>query len=374
MSKDGVIFCSIDDKNQAYVKCLFDEIFGEKNFITTFPKKGSGGRQDSSHYAIVHEYLICYALSIANFVSGKIATNKKYRFFDEKKGLHYDEQLLRKWGDNSRREDRPNLFYPIYYNESSNKLSIERKHTDDIEIIPMLDAQNEGCWRWGKTTMQEAFDDDLVSVKKKKSDYIPYEKLYEDPGERTSKLYSSWIDNIDTSTGKKLFKTILPPELFKYPKAVDYIEIIINMATSKDDAIIIDFFAGSGTTGHAVLDLNQIGGKRTFILCQQNEITDTTPNGIAYDVTSKRLKRIMTGECYDGSKDFSWIKDHTPYGGKLEVYEINEISNKRAVEGKTPFDVIDETLYGQEKMNAQDKIAWVCNNFAHTQMVEQKED
>lgn len=121
------------------------------------------------------------------------------------------------------------------------------------------------------------------------------------------------------------------------------------MIAAKDDAIVLDFFAGSGTTGHAVLELNKDGGKRTFILCQLNEITDTTPNGIAYDVTSKRLKRIMTGECYDGNKDFKWAKDNAPYGGKLDVYEIAEVANSSAIEGKTPFDVIDETLYGKEK-------------------------
>ena len=90
-------------------------------------------------------------------------------------------------------------------------------------------------------------------------------------------------------------------------------------------------------------------GNRTFILCQLNEITDTTPNGIAYDVTSKRLKRIMTGECYDGSKDFKWAKDNEPYGGNLDVYEIASVANNEFVEGKSPFDVIDETLYGKER-------------------------
>ncbi|MBR4926383.1 MAG: site-specific DNA-methyltransferase [Prevotella sp.] len=376
LSERGVIFCSIDDKNQAYVKCLFDEVFREKNYITTIPKKGSGGRQDSKHFAIVHEYLLCYAKSIDNYESGKILVNKEYRYYDEEKNLNYNEQLLRKWGDNSRREDRPNLFYPIYFNPNDNSLSVKRENDEDVEIYPMLDANNEGCWRWGKTTMGEAFKEGLVVVKVKRSEYIPYEKVYEEPDVSSSKLYTSWIDDIDTSTGKTLFKTIIPPEQFKYPKAVDYIERIINMSTANKDAVILDFFAGSGTTGHAILDLNNIdGGHRTFIICQQNEITETTPNGIAYDVTSKRLKRIMTGECYDGSKDFKWIEDNEPYGGKLEVYEIAEVSNASASPGQTPFDVIDETLYGIDKFKtAREKIEWVCNNFSQTQMTVNKED
>ena len=148
------------------------------------------------------------------------------------------------------------------------------------------------------------------------------------------------------------------------------------MATGRKDVVVLDFFAGSGTTGHAVLELNKAdGGNRTFILCQLNEKTETTPNGIAYDVTSKRLKRIMTGECYDGNKDFKWIEENEPYGGNLEVYEIAEVSNANATEGQTPFDVIDETLYGKERFaSAREKIEWVCNNFFQTQMTVNHED
>lgn len=370
LSEDGVIFCSIDDKNQAYVKCLFDEVFNEKNFITSFPKKGSGGRQDSKHFAIVHEYLLCFAKSKDDYKSVKIPIDKKYRFYDRVKNKHYNEQLLRKWGDNSRREDRPNLFYPLYYNEETNMLSLESDSTSKEYVIkPMLDSINEGCWRWGKSTMKEAIDNGLITVKKnKKGDFIPYELVYESGDE--DKLYSSWIDKIDNATGKTLLKTILPPEQFKYPKAVDFIELIVNMATPKKDATVLDFFAGSGTTGHAVLELNRADeGRRTFILCQLNEKTDTTPNGIAYDVTAKRLKRIMTGECYDGNKNFKWAEENEPYGGKLEVYEIAEVNNANAISGQTPFDVIDETLYGKVKFaTTKEKIDWVCSNFEHTQM------
>ena len=137
----------------------------------------------------------------------------------------------------------------------------------------------------------------------------------------------------------------------------------------------MDFYAGSGTTGHAVCNLNSDGGNRVAILCQINEITDENPNGIALDVTSKRLKRVMTGICYDGTNDFVWLKDNEPLGGSLDVYEIKSVSNAEHVCGKTPFDVIDETLYGKEKFdNLEDKIRWVCENFEVTQdkLVEKK--
>ena len=117
-----------------------------------------------------------------------------------------------------------------------------------------------------------------------------------------------------------------------------------------------------------MLELNkEDGGNRTFILCTNNEVTKSNPNGIAYDVTSKRLKRVMTGECYDGSKDFKWNKDHQPLGDNLDVYEIEQVSNINQTPGECAFDVIDETLYGIDKLEPKEKIKFVCENFSVTQ-------
>ena len=177
-------------------------------------------------------------------------------------------------------------------------------------------------------------------------------------------LLLDWGDNQDS---EKELKEIFGDKLFDYSKPTKLIYNLIK-STRIEDSIVLDFFAGSGTTGHAVLDLEEKeSGNRTFILCQLNEKTDSTPNGIAYDVTAKRLKRIMTGECYDGSKNFEWIKKNKPYGGNLDVYEIDKVADFNYSEGKSPFDVIDETLYGQPKFaTLQDKIDWVCTHFADT--------
>ena len=187
-----------------------------------------------------------------------------------------------------------------------------------------------------------------------------------------------YVENDFSNTnGKKDLESIIPNanSYFKNPKPVSLISALIDLVCVKDDAIILDFFAGSGTTGQAVLERNRNGKCNTFLLCQINEKTDETPNGIAYEVTSKRLKRIMTGVCYDNTSNFSWIKSNMPYGGKLEVYEIAEVSNTSATPGNTPFDVIDETLYGQKKFKTtREKIEWVCSKFSKTQMTVNKED
>lgn len=151
-------------------------------------------------------------------------------------------------------------------------------------------------------------------------------------------------------------------------KPLRLIKQLIDSVSMSNDITVLDFFAGSGTTGHAVLDLNKDGGSRKFILCQINEKTDESPNGIAYDVTSKRLKRMMTGVCYDGSRNRNWLAGESPYGGNLDVYEIERIPNHLTADGKTPFEEIDETLYGKERFKTlKEKIDWVCQNFANAQ-------
>jgi len=185
------------------------------------------------------------------------------------------------------------------------------------------------------------------------------------PGKRIDTLWNDLPEN--STASKELEKIFNLKGIFDNPKPTELIKRCIDIGPK--NAVVLDFFAGSGTTGQATLELNrQDDGNRTFILVQNNEITDTTPNGIAYDVTVKRLKRVMTGSCYDGTNDFEWLKDNEPLGDNLDVYENEEISSFRAVEGKTPFDLIDETLYGQEKFKSiKEKIEWVCENFEITQ-------
>ena len=186
---------------------------------------------------------------------------------------------------------------------------------------------------------------------------------------RESNLSSlALVDNEYSNDNAKKELDKIIGSVFDNPKSTTLIKKLISLI-NKEDVIVLDFFAGSGTTGHAVLEMNrEDDGNRQFILVTNNEITEQNPNGIAYDVTTKRLKRVMTGECYDGTKDFKWLENNAPLGDNLDVYEIAEVANFESTEGKTPFDVIDETLYGVEKFaTVQEKVEWVCDNFEITQ-------
>ncbi len=363
LKDDGIIFCSIDDKNQAYLKCLFDEVFGEINMIACICRESIKGGSKAKNIKHVHDYVLVYAKQLKNGGTDKVLLlgdefeEKNAFVFEDEKGKYAKGRELNKWGAGSRREDSPSMWYPI-------------KGPNDEDVYPIRNDGSEGRWRWGKKKMAKALEDgNVIFEKRENGTYIAYEKVrYNKKKNRqlVSILKDSYINANGSEDLKKIFNTLMSP--FDYAKPVEMIRELLSFLPT-DDSVVLDFFAGSGTTAQAVLDLNKDGGQRTFLLCQINEITDSTPNGIAYDVTSKRIKRIMTGECYDGNKDFEWIHENQPYGGKLDVYEIAEVSNTCDVKGETPFDVIDETLYGKEKFSTlREKIEWVCKNFEQTQM------
>ncbi|MEE3385141.1 MAG: site-specific DNA-methyltransferase [Prevotella sp.] len=384
LSDKGVIYCSIDDKNQAYVKCLFDDIFFEKNFIGTLPRvTKKSGKAHSDSIANNHDYVLIYTKNrdSANFIGLK-TEDKGFDNVDEfyeKRGPYKLNQTL----DYNSLWYNPAMDFPIkvenetfYAGGSSEKFKERHKGIHDAK---------DWVWRWSQAKFDFGYKNGFVVIKRNRNGVRIYTKTYLyasieknadgyyiNYSERKTKMSSlALVENeFSNDNAKKGIDTIIGGNTFDFTKPVSLIKRLLSL-TDTTESIILDFFAGSGTTGHAVLEMNKDGGKRTFILCQMNE----EENKIADEITCKRLKRIMTGKCYDGSRDFKWIEDNEPYGGKLDVYEIAEVSNASATPGQTPFDVIDETLYGIDKFKtAREKIEWVCNNFSQTQMTVNKED
>ena len=395
LSDDGVIFCSIDDKNQAYIKCLFDEIFGESSFVTTLVIESSviaGPRRvPAMKGSIVKTAEFCLVYSRSG--DSKIIKNLKFDYIDGFDS-HYNNWIdIKNKSIISLRDlimNTPKICerfkaydLQINYDNLGKIINIDETIRDWL----YSDEISESLYRKGDKEKIESDEYAMYSMFKIDN------KWYINTPEGVYNIfrYKDRIGKCDDYFGKfgerqvrgNLWKGFssdggnLDKEGFvsfkNGKKPIRLIKQLIHSVNSNPNAIVLDFFGGSGTTGHAVLDLNAIfGTKCSFILCQAKEITTDAPNGIAYDITCKRLKRIMTGSCYEDSS-FKKPRDFKPYGGKLEVYEIAEVSNSNATPGKTPFDVIDETLYGKEKFTtAREKIAWVCENFSHTQMVEPK--
>ena len=273
LTEDGVIFISIDDNEVENLKKVCCEIFGERNFVSIINWKGRGGRQDSKYYAVLHEYILCFAKNIPQFSAGEeIKEGDIYPKYDEVAKRNYKTQLLRKWGSNSLRENRPNLYYSI-------------TAPDGTEVFPTIYSESkdsalgfvriQGRWRHGASTLGKIIADGRVEfLKNKWGEWVPYEKIFEPrPGEENTKKFTTWVDDISngTDTLKKLFGT--PP--FDYAKSPELVSLFLRMADVDSDDVVLDFFSGSATTAHAVMKLNaEDGGHRKFIMVQLPEVTD----------------------------------------------------------------------------------------------------
>lgn len=368
LNSAGAIFCSIDNRNQAYVKCLFDEIFGEKNFLGAFIwRKKSGGGQTDEFFVTEHEYILVYRKTTdfkwINFVEDVDETAFKYDDHDGKGS--YSITKLEKWGSSAHKEDRPTMYFPI-------------TDPNGQEFYPIAPDGLPGRWRVGKARMDKLVTNNEIYWVKDAitGKWTPYEKQYSATAKgKLEKSRSILYDLAETGTATKLLTSIFnKKDVFDNPKPVELIKFFLKHTESD---IVLDFFAGSGTTGQAVMELNiEDDENRKFILCTNNEITEKNPNGIAIDVTTKRLKRTMTGSCYDGTSNFKWLETHKPLGGSLDVYDIASVANFEKTSGKTPFDAIDETLYGRQQFTTiREKIEWVCGNFEGTQkIIENDED
>ena len=286
LADDGAIFISVDDTEQAYLKVICDEIFGRNNFVANIAVVNNlKGRSDAKYIATAHENLIIYRRE--NFNTNGVPIPEEYlkEYKLEDSGGKYRLQGLRKRGANSKREDRPNMFYPFFYDESNNMLSVE-KIPNSIEILPHLSDGVDGCWRWGKDTARERISELTVQKVKGRGEYDVFQKDYlPNDGIRRVKPKSFWFGTeFSSDTGTLEVKSILGKGSFNNPKPLGLVEYILQQATDKN-SLVLDAFAGSGTTAHAVINLNnQDGGNRKFILIEEKEYCKT--------ITAERVKRV----------------------------------------------------------------------------------
>ncbi|MDR0979652.1 MAG: site-specific DNA-methyltransferase [Candidatus Nomurabacteria bacterium] len=275
---DGVIFISIDDNEQANLKLLCDEVFGEENFLATISVVNNlKGRSDDEFYATASEYMLCYARKIDQAVINgfELPENmqEEYKFND---GIsRYKEVSLQKTGKSNRRIDRPNMYYEIYYNPETKEF-FDKPESGALAILPTPINGVDGRWRWGKDTFRKNKDTELVA-RQVGENWRVYVKMRDvvNGEQRKLKPKTVWIDpKYDTGNGGREVKNLFGiANLFENPKSVDFLKDAITAGSDKD-AIICDFFSGSGTTAHAVMKLNtEDGGNRKFILVQLPEET-----------------------------------------------------------------------------------------------------
>ena len=297
LSENGKIFISIDDNEQANLKFICNEIFGEENFFAQIIVQSNKRGQTYKQIAKTHEYILIYTKNVnVEFNEVKKTDDDNDLNLTDNLGK-YNIRELRNRNPKFGKFNRPNLFYSFYVNsnivdkDGFSPVSLTKGNGYDVEVIPLNSKKEESCWRWSQKLSIKNIDfntqnSNLVAKSKKDGNYNIYEKYRKN----TYKAKTIW-DEIEMITEKgtvELGEHGLS-KYFEFPKPIALIKKCLELGTS-ENSTVLDFFAGSGTTAQAVLELNkEDNGQRHFILCTNNE------NEICDKVTYKRILNTING-------------------------------------------------------------------------------
>ena len=392
LKKDGVIFISIDENEFAQLKLLCDKIFGETNFLGNliWKKRGGLGSFAEKNLTQNHEYVLVYR-NDNGFIYHNILGEKRKKEFKQK-----DKRGKFRWmglvgPSQQTKKRRPNLDYGILYDflnkkiigfitTDNEKIIISKKHSQKI-IEVWLDG--EATWLVGKDIFAKYYKKGLIEIFKEKDKYVARIKnyLYNEKGEVNGLILKSMLSDNDAkigmnTEGTKQIREILFPDDYSSmkPKPVSLIKFLISTRTNKN-SIILDFFAGTGTTGHAVLELNKgDNGNRKFILCSNNE--DNNGDGkIMDDICYPRIKKVIKG--YKKNGDGEKVEG---LGSNLQYFKtslIKKTKNQDQVKVNltqkcTEMLCVKENIFNLEKerqdykifsSNKKDKFLCVYYNF-----------
>ena len=321
LADDGAIFISIDDNEQANLKLICDEIFGANNFVAQMPRITKKSGKSTEVFAKNHDYIFVYAKSKQCSLTPLEHNDAAFKYQDEywkSRGYYKLNQTL----DYDSLQYSSNLDYPIiidgrtYYPGSSYEKYIERRKGKF--------KRADWAWRWSKNKFKFGFEHGFIVIKHSKNGTRIYTKTYQNAtignvnGEyvvqikkRTAAISSlKLVENeFSNDSATKVLTTIFGEKIFDYSKPPSIIEFICKIATDKS-SIVLDSFAGSGTTAHAVLKMNQEdGGQRKFILVEMMDYAES--------ITAERVRRVIHG--YGSEK-----KAVKGTGGNFSYYELGE--------------------------------------------------
>lgn len=349
LTDDGIQCTTIDDVEESKLSLLLEDVFGRQPECVTIRVKPSG-RPIPNGFAISHEYGLFSKKSDGTSIQRlphSDEQNARYRETDEK-GVFLWE-LLRKAGSNSSREDRPTMFYPIFLNEKTGKLRMPKLEYDDaleeykllektkegeIALYPIRDDGTEGNWYYGVDSSTREVDE-FKAVKQANGQYFVYRRRRPNEGVQPTTF---WDESKYSATehGTALLKKIFgKQQTFSYPKSIFAVEDCLKVSGVEEGSTVLDYFGGSATTGHAVINLNRQADSytRKFILVEMADYFDT--------VTKPRIEKVIYSK--DWNKGMPVSRDGSSCCIKyirLEGYEdtLNNMVLKRN----------DEFSFGEE--------------------------
>jgi adenine-specific DNA-methyltransferase len=352
LAEDGAIFVSIDDNEIHRLRSVMDEIFGEHNFVAEIVWKArqfSDARADTG-ISTDHEYILLYGGGDFTRLRGGERDESKYSNPDhDPRGVWMSRSML----GLATAEDRPNLHYSLFEAETGRR----------------FDPPAETGWRYQRSTMDKKIEEKRILFPPK-DDGRPREKVFLKELKTEFPGLPSIISHVHTSGGTEQIRAILGGG-FQFPKPSPLIEHLISQIT-KQDSLILDSFAGSGTTAHAVLALNaKDGGNRKFILCETEDYADT--------LTAERVRRVIRGYDYTGTQEtelhppvkvtwttFSKDKNRNQILDRIEGIKVLEGANYEKIETKIEDGVL--TVVG--KRTIKSKMPGIGGSFAYVELGE----
>lgn len=353
LSEKGVIFISIDDNEQAQLKLLCDEVFGCNNYVgNVIWEKTDSPRMDVKGFTVRHDYILVYAKK--DFVLKRIKPQnvpEHYNKIDNKGRKYYLKPLRLMGGHKS-----DSLYYGI-------------EAPDGSIIFPKETNGDNGCWRWSK----EKYDDEIERIEwiKGKKGWSANFRIYADNLTPTP-VSTIWTFDMvgSTRTAKTELSSVIQQFIFSYPKPSTLISFIIQIASDKS-SLILDFFAGSGTTLHATMQLNsEDGGHRQCILVTNNE------NGICEQVTYERNRRVICGYTTPKGQKVEGLSNNTlRYYRTALLPRTRTLRNMRAlVSAATDMLCIKEDLYEERNIFGnlvlqKELVRYFCDGRKHMLVV-----
>jgi adenine-specific DNA-methyltransferase len=316
---EGLLIVAIDHSELFYLGLLVDEIFTRENRIGIIAvETNPRGRSDSKFFATSSEYFLVYAndinLSSIKPLSLSSEQAKEFKYVDDTS--HYRLLPFQRSGSNSSPKERPNLFYQIFFEKSTGYIGLEMR-MNSVMIEPIDAKGHRRVWRHGKDSFLNAVEKGDIVIKERGNSYSVFLKDRIKIGRKPKTI---WVNPLydASSHGTILLQKIFGSNVFSYPKSINLMKDILRITTESND-IIVDFFAGSGTTAHAVLELNkESDSERKFILCEQMDYIQS--------VTIERVRNVLeTTEL----GDFIYF----------ELAEYNELFIRQIIQAKSHVDL-----------------------------------
>jgi adenine-specific DNA-methyltransferase len=306
LAENGSIWISIDDKEQAFLKVVMDEIFGNNNFIAVLPTiMNLKGNQDQFAFAGTHEYTVVYSKNNMKTIINLFQIDEEEILLEweqDEVGYYKQGANLKATGINAPKDKRPNLFYPIYIN-GENSISLLKKQGYK-EILPITDGK-EMSWRWSKEKLLASLND--IIINRSSENISLYKKQRPFLGDLPTKKPKSVFYKPEYSSGNGTahIKQLFNSKVFDYPKPEELISDFLTLATNPGD-LVLDSFLGSGTT---VAVAQKMGRRYIGIEMGEQAITHVVP----------RLKKVIDGEQGGISKSLNWQG-----GGGFTFYDLEE--------------------------------------------------